>query len=379
MSPPTAQAQLSRRKGLADIGVALVLGLLATLVTAHFLDTSTATGRAVDVPALGLVAVAFGSLVIRRRMPLVTLAISTVATSAYLIASYPYGPMLVAFLIAVYTVANELPLRKSGVATGLALIVVLIHVFVPGGEGGWLDLLPGSAWVVVPFAVGTSVRASRQARQAARAESVRQQVYEERILLAREVHDIVGHGLAAIQMQADVALHVDEHQSAQTRTTLESISRASSEAFEELRTTLAEIHGPQGAPKAPPNPPGIDDIEDLCHRIRSAGATVDLVIAGEPRAVDPTASFAVYRVVQESLTNVIRHGATPKAEVRITVGDDSVEVTVTNPGVVAQQPGEGHGVSGMRQRVTGAGGTFHAGPTAEGFEVTARIPNRGKK
>ena len=376
MNRPSAQRRLSRHRDLADVAMALTLGTVALLITAVFGDAWAPDDKSIDAWALALIAAAFLSLAVRRRRPLLTLAVATLATSIYLIESYPYGPILAAFFIAVYTVASTLPLAKSATAVTVALAVLLTHVFIhPSAIGGWIGVIPGSAWAIVPFAIGTTVRVTREAREATRAEAVRHQVYEERIRLAQEVHDIVGHGLAAIQMQADIALHVDEQQAPRTRAALESISRASSEAFEELRNTLDVISGPREAPRTA-IAPGLDDIEALCARIRSTGLHIDLNIAGVRPDVTTAIGTAAYRVVQESLTNVMRHGAIPVATVDIDFTDGAVELRIVNPGPVSGTTPSGHGIEGMRRRVETAGGTLHAGASADGFEVRTRIPTR---
>lgn len=375
MSAAIPSGRATDRQDLIDLLLAIGLGTLAVLVTARFGQGWDPRNRAFDIWALILMVMAFGSLAVRRRWPLVTLGVSTLATTGYLLMGYPYGPILIAFFIAVYTVASRLPLRVAAIAVGLSLVVLLTHVFVhPVALGGGVGLIPGSAWAVVPFAIGTTVRVSRQAREAERADAMRQRLYEERLRIAQEVHDIVGHGLAAIQMQADVALHVDEHQSVGTRQALQSISRASSEAFEELRSTLEVINGSRGTASRAAISPSIDDLEDLCDRIRSTGVDVTLTILGGDRRLPGTVELTVYRVVQEALTNVIRHGAQPTVGVAVTIAEATVDVRVTNPGEVVAPLAEGIGISGMRRRVESVGGRFAAAPTHDGFEVSALIP-----
>lgn len=369
----------TRRELLVDGAIAVILGAVAILITWIATDDFSPDDRSVDAFALILVGISFGALMFRRRWPLLILSITTAATTAYLILTYPYGLILVAFFVAVYTVASRLPLRTSGIAVGIALLIMLSHVFVhPSALGGLLGLIPGSAWAVVPFAIGSTVRFSREAAEASRAEAMRQQLYEERIRLAQEVHDIVGHGLAAIQMQAEVALHVDEQQAPRTRAALESISRASAEAFEELRATL-DLVSQAGDRNREPVSPGLDDIDDLCERMRRAGLAVDLEMTPEAPKTPPAVDLAAYRIIQESLTNVVRHGPEPKAQIAVTVDDDAVDVRVVNPGATAVVPSEGRGIRGMRRRVEALGGTLFARATEEGFEVEAHLPMRVSK
>jgi len=361
-----------RRQTLLDLLLVAFLGSPALLITARFGDTWFLDDRQIGAYGLTLMVVAFASLTVRRLWPIATLAIATAATTAYLLEGFPYGPILATFFIAVYTVAARLPFRRGVVSVLVALAVLLTHVFVhPSALGGLLGIIPASAWAAVPFAIGTTVRFSRGAVEADRAEAMRRQLYEERIRVAQEVHDIVGHGLAAIQMQADVALHVEGEQTPQTRKALESISRASSEAFEELRSAL-DVVSPNRPGRGPVSP-GLADLEGLCGRMRGAGLSIDLTLTGDPRRIPPAVELATYRIAQESLTNVIRHGAVAAATLRVNVLEDAISIKVTNPGPAGGGT-EGRGLSGMRRRIEALHGTLAAGPSPEGFTVEARLP-----
>jgi signal transduction histidine kinase len=363
-----------RRTLIGDGALALAVAGASTAVTARFLDGSSVEDRLVDPLALAIVAAAGLSLVARRRWPVPVLGLVTVLTAAYLLAGYPYGPVFVSLLVAVYTVARHRPFAASAPASGLALAVVLTHLLThEAALPGWLGLIPGSAWVVVPFAIGTTVRIAAEADDAARAEALRQRLDDERLRIAEEVHDVVGHGLAAIQMQADIALHVSDRRPDQAKAALEAISRTSAEAFEELRSTLHLIRR-WGDPPLEPAAPGLHRLAELCQRIRQAGVAVELAVSGQPLDLPPAVDTAAYRVMQEALTNVIRHGAVPAATARISYGDGAVDLAVTNPGPVSSGIDGGLGIPGMRRRVEALHGTFHAGPTGEGFEVRARMP-----
>jgi signal transduction histidine kinase len=248
---------------------------------------------------------------------------------------------------------------------------MLTHVFLhPNALGGWLGLIPGAAWAVVPFAIGVSVRSARGTRAAERDEALRQHLYDQRLQLAQEVHDVVGHGLAAIQLQADIALHVDEEQPPRTRRALEAISRASKAAFDELAITLDAIHPQRSASVS-----GIDDVSELTARVREAGVAVELVIDRQTTRREEQAELAAYRVVQEALTNVIRHGEAKEAAVTLVVNDNGIDVRVTNPGRFTPPPGTGRGLAGMRRRIEALGGRFDAGPDDRGFVIEGHIPH----
>jgi signal transduction histidine kinase len=368
------------RSQIGDVLLAsalMVVGVLGTLGADHVSDDDLP----VDARGLLLVVVTVAVLVVRRRWPLATLGVAAVATSTYLVLGYPYGPILFAFLVAVYTVARHLPFTPAIVASALALVVILIHLPFRDSPLGFFGVVPGSAWVVVPFAIGVTLRLAGQAADQRRAELVRQRVYDERLRVAQEVHDVVGHGLAAIKMQADIALHVLPKQPAQAERALDAISRTSSEALDELRATLTSVRQPGAeAPRAPV--PGLGRVDELTSRMSESGIRVTVERTGTPQAVPRAVDLVGYRVVQESLTNVLRHAGSAVAEVRICYEADAVTITVANPGGEAPVAGDGTGlgIAGMRERVTALGGAFHAAPTTDGgFEVRARLPLGGEQ
>ncbi|MET8277567.1 sensor histidine kinase [Micromonospora sp. NPDC005174] len=366
----------------------LVFGVLATDLAGDNQPGSTP----VDAICLALIALAALALLLRRRAPVATLAVVTMATSTYLVLGYPYGPILLAFLFAVYTVAVRLPVRPAALAASGAFVLLVAHVFVSRGPApGWFGVLPASAWVVVPFAVGVVVRVNRetaarsraeQARE--RAEQARRQADEERLRIAQEVHDVVGHGLAAISMQAEIALHLLPKRPEQAEVALTAISRTSREALDELRVTLGAVR--RGAEREPV--PGLARLPALCDRLAGAGLAVDLRQDGDPRELPAAVDLAAYRVVQEALTNVLRHAGVASAEVTVGYRADELTVEVTDRGVGAASrfdaAGEldasagqtgGHGLAGMRERVAALGGRLTIGPRpGGGFRVWARLP-----
>jgi signal transduction histidine kinase len=356
---------------MGDIALAVALAVVGGAAAAH-----------VAVPgdgwAFAMVVLTALVLVVRRRWPLVTLAAATVLTSAYLILGYPYGPILFSFLVAVYTVACHLPLSRSAPASLAALAILLTHLLTNRTPlPGFLGLVPASAWVAVPFAIGVTVRLSRESIARARAEALRQHMYDERLRVAREVHDVVGHGLAAIKMQADVALHVLPRKPEQAEIALTAISRTSSKALDELRATLALLRRPGSDSRRSPVP-GLARLEDLRQRMGDAGVEVHLDTTGSPRALPAAVDLAGYRVVQESLTNVLRHGEAKLASVRVGYDTDAIVIAVSNPVSHVSSRGDGLGIPGMQERVTSLGGEFTAGPTPDGrFEVRATLPTGG--
>jgi signal transduction histidine kinase len=213
----------------------------------------------------------------------------------------------------------------------------------------------------------------------ARADMIRAHVDEERLRVAQEVHDIVGHGLAAIKMQADVALHVLAKKPEQAELALDAISRTSSQALDELRATLAAVRDTGGDGGRSPAP-SVARLDELRQRMGEAGLHVEVRIEGEPRELPAVVDLTGYRIVQESLTNVLRHSAAKEVTVVIRYEERALVVSATNPLTEpARHIGDGSGIAGMRHRVLDLGGTFSAGPADGRFEVTATIPIGGRE
>jgi signal transduction histidine kinase len=367
---------MARRRVLAWDGllalVLLVVGLFGTSRAAHFQhDRDPADGL-----AYLLIVVAAVALLPRRIWPLVTLAVTAVATSLYLVLGYPYGPIQIPLVIATFTVARRLPLRWSAVACGLATVGLLSHGFVGDSGEDPVSVLPFSAWMIVPFAVGVVVRVTIEANARSRAEQVREYAYEERLRIAQEVHDVVGHGLAAINMQAEIALHLLPRRPEQAGEALSAISRTSKEALDELRATLTVVRRSDASGAREPTP-GLARLDDLVERMTGTGVPVTVEVTGTPRELPTAVDLAAYRLVQESLTNVLRHAGPASATVRVAHEADGLTVTVTDTGRGSAAPAGpvGHGLRGMRERVTALGGTFEAGPgPAGGFRVQGRFP-----
>jgi signal transduction histidine kinase len=374
----TRPQPLGARALAFDIAVAVVLAIVGVTSAALASVWGVVADRPADVVGFALAVGAGLVLALRRRWPLATLAVATAMTSAYLIAGYPYGFIWLSFAVAVYTVARDRPLRQALPPAVATLPLLLVHLMTNSAAlPGLLGLAPATAWVAVPFAIGATRRLSLESAAQARAEVLRQHVNDERLRVAQEVHDIVGHGLAAIKMQADIALHVLAKKPDQAGTALNAISRTSSEALEELRATLAVVRRTSADTSRQPAP-SLTRIDELRQRMADAGLDVCLETSGAPRALPAVVDLAGYRVVQESLTNVLRHSVARTATVMVRYDDDAVHVVVTNPARDVPGARGGLGIAGMRRRVTALGGEFHAGATTDGrFEVRALIPTGG--
>jgi signal transduction histidine kinase len=334
------------------------------------------TARHLDSLGYLMIVGAAAPVLVRRIWTLPALLATTITTMTYLIIGYPYGPIFGSLVVAIYTGAMRLPARPLAIGCAVAVAGLLVHVLVvaagPQGASALVGLIPGSAWIVVPFAVGRLVRTGRDSAARSRAETARRYAYEERLRIAQEVHDVVGHGLAAINMQAEIALHVLPKRPEHAQTALAAISRTSKEALDELRATLATMRS--GAPRTPG--PGLAQLGELVARMSGTGVQVTVAVSGPQRSMPAAVDLASYRIVQEALTNVLRHAGPAAATVRVTYQPYALDIEVTDTGVgPAATTGDGHGIAGMRERVAALGGAFEAGPRGGGgFRVYARLP-----
>lgn len=326
---------------------------------------------------IAAVAVAVIGLAIRRLRPRLGYALVVAGTAAFLAGGGPYGPVLIAPALAVFSLAGELPVRRW------APLTVVLPVMISAGfwrqpyaglldPGSYVAMLFGSAALVSPALIGLLHRSRREADARERAADRRRSADEERLRIAREVHDVVGHSLSVIHLQAGVALHVLDRQPEQAATSLDAIRRTSGEALAELRSTLAMFRAPQVDPT-----PGLDRLDALVAALRAAGRTVRLDRLEVPRTLPAAVDHAVYRIIQEALTNVVRHGGDGGATVTIRPTTGGVLLEVTSEGRPVD-PGElagGSGIAGMHERAAAVGGRVSVAPRAGGgVTVTAELP-----
>lgn len=319
----------------------------------------------------------------RRVLPRTTYLAVVAATGAYLALGHPFGPVLLAPALSVHALASRYPLR-TWLPWSVALVPMLLAAGLRQPYVGFLDpgtyasLVFGVVVCLFPAMFGVLRRARREADRRDRDVELVRAASEERLRVAREVHDVVGHSLAVISMQAGVALHVLDRRPDQVAASLEAIRRTSGDALTELRTTLEAFRDTESSsPRAPL--PGLDRLDDLVAELRAVGRTVTLVDERElnerapvPAAVDQ----AAYRIVQEALTNVVRHAGSAAVTVRIAREQDRLTIKVLDDGLVsAGEVSEGHGIVGMRERARALGGDLVAGPLdGGGFGVHADLP-----
>jgi signal transduction histidine kinase len=249
------------------------------------------------------------------------------------------------------------------------------------------------AWTGMAATAGDAIRSRRAFVQAVqeraeraertREEEARRRVAEERLRIARDLHDVVAHHIALVNVQAGVAAHVMDKRPDQAKEALSHVREASRSALNELRATVGLLRQ-SGDPEAPTEPaPGLDRLDELVGTFRSAGQRVEVARADQGTALPAAVGLAAYRIIQEALTNVRKHaGAEAKAEVSVVRVGPHLEITVLDDGTgEAQRPadGGGHGLLGMRERVTALRGTLTTGPRyGGGFRVHAILPVKAR-
>jgi signal transduction histidine kinase len=329
-----------------------------------------------------LVVVACMALAWRRRRPVAVLVVSTTAVTVWTLLGYVNGAVLLAPIMALYAVATRVSVRQA-IALGVATLAALMTATAarnPFGHisGGGFYLIPALVAAALFGGIAVANRRAYTASIEARAEDVAQRrIDEERLRIARELHDVVAHTMATINVQAGAAIHVADERPGAAVEALRAIRGASKEGLRELRAILNVLRQADEADSTVPAP-GLAQVDDLIASARSAGLATTLAVTGNRRPLPPEVDLAAYRIVQESLTNVIRHAGPATATVSIGYAGTelSVEVADTGQGLTgAESSGGGHGLAGMRERAGSVGGSVEAGPRASGgYLVAARLP-----
>lgn len=344
-----------------------------------------------DTLAGVLLAAGPAALIVRRRFPVAVYAAAFASTLAYVSLGYPRGPIFFGLIVAFLTVvlAGHRVVGWVGLAAGYVAFLAVDVVFQDADPPGWIPAVGLAAWLLVLAAAGEGIRIRRiRAEDAARArdEEARRRAGEERLRIARELHDVLAHNISLINVQAGVALHLMDERPDQARTALTAIKAASKDALGELRSVLDVLRmtGPggrsisevdEGAPRTPTA--GLADLDRLVSGATAAGIDVRVVTSGTPRPLPPSVDLAAFRIVQEALTNVTRHAGQATATVSLTYGDGGLTVSVEDDGrgVNGAGPGTGNGIRGMEERAAALGGHLEAGPRpGGGFRVVASLP-----
>ncbi len=393
-------AALSERQWVVITALVALVGLATLTLVLDTRGPGPGYGRG---PGPFLVLIACAPLVVLRRWPLPVLAVATAVTGVEMAwgnAPLPLGAMLG---LATYFAASRLPRRlsiRAGVAVAAVLGIALVYATVAvKGPPLAVEAAEGFLPLVAAWFIGDSVAARRryitgleeqaERERAAEVERARNEVREERVRIARELHDVVAHTLAVITVQAGVGRRLMAKRPEEARSALESIEAIGRTAQDELRVVLGLLRDEDVEPASLVPAPRLADLTELAETVRASGVRVELRMSGADRPLSPALELSVYRVVQEALTNVVKHAPGARAMVDVEVSAGSVRVEVTDDGrpAASRSPGQqtgagapsaGHGLAGMRERVGAFGGSLAAGPLAGGgFRLLGRIPIEG--
>jgi signal transduction histidine kinase len=367
-----------------DIVIALGVAVAQVLFT-HFAARSQPEREPLGALAYTLLAAGPLALLARRRYPVAVLAFVFSTTLAYWVIGYPRGPIFLALIVAFFTVviAGYRLIAVIDLALGYFGFLWLPYLLDREPAPNPAAIVALAAWLLVLLSAAEFVRARRErARDAARMqeEEARRRASEERLRIARELHDALGHHLSLINVQAGVALHLNEELPEQTRAALDAIRQASKEALTELRSVLDILRQVDEQPPRTPTPT-LRQLDDLVSRAAAAGLQVRTETVGQVRPLPFGVDVAAYRIVQEALTNVARHAGPATATVQVAYGERDLTLQVDDDGrgpAAHATAGGGKGILGMRERVAALGGDLEAGPRpAGGFRVRARLPLDG--
>ncbi|MFE6162738.1 sensor histidine kinase [Streptomyces sp. NPDC056486] len=341
-----------------------------------------------DIPGRLLLLAGTASLLLRHRFP-ITVAYFTAGTALlYLGAGYAYGPVLITVAIGCFAavVAGYRRAAWGAVAmlwAGHLLVAHWLYRWLPpDGDAPrtWGEEIIVAVWVVAIIAVSELARVKREQwmkERAEREQAAKRRADEERLRMARELHDVLAHSISVINVQAGVGLALLDSDPEQARTALTTIKAASKEALGEVRQVLDTLRTPGDAPRAPA--PGLDRLPELVQQAASTGLTVDVDTRGRCKKLAPGVDLAAFRIVQEALTNVVRHSGSRHARVLVRYEAAALTLRVDDdgPATGADAGGSGNGLAGMRERAAALNGTIEAGSRPDGgFRVTAVLPTR---
>jgi signal transduction histidine kinase len=361
---------------VTDVTLALAMALVVAVVIAADPDAVRHAG-----PGAYLFAAGFGALVLlRRRAPRTVLVVTVLTVFTYY--TFQFAPIGMA-LPAVAAIYSAAEMRRTGWAIGGGTTLVAVATYyrtvgnTPEEALAPYDLVTNVALVAAAVALGVAVRLSREAR-VHEARAAEQRLQAERLRIARDLHDVVGHNLSVIALHAGVAAEAVGRDDDAARAALAHVRDAASGTLHELRSTVRVLRGPVGSAAADVAPTGLAGVDALARPARAAGIDVDLDLDVPPGALDGAIDAAAYRMVQECLTNVLRHAAASRVTVSARVAGGRLALRVSDDGRGAGPDlVPGSGISGMRERAALLGGSLTAGDgPGGGFVVAADLPLR---
>ncbi|MGX2998628.1 histidine kinase [Streptomyces sp. JNUCC 64] len=356
------------------------------LVGTHF-AAQTQPGREPLGPAGRVLLVCCAAALLWRwRHPVAVVLGTALGALGYLAAGYPYGPVFLVLAVAGFAAVVTGHRRAAWTALGLwwaghLLVTHTLYPWLPpAGDGAvpWGREAVLAAWLVAVLALSELGRVRHEQwhrERTARREAARRRADAERLRIARELHDVLAHSVSVINVQAGMGLALLDTDPEQARAALTTIKAASKEALGEVRQVLDTLRTPGAAPRAPA--PGLDRLPELADQAAAAGLTVRITTGGTLRPLPPGRDLAAFRIVQEALTNVVRHSGSRRAEVLLGYADDRLLIRIDDDGppTGADAGGGGNGLAGMRERAAALGGTIEAGPRPDGgFRVRGVLP-----
>ena len=365
----------------ADVAFAVIVGAIA-IVGTHFAGQNQPDHRALDAVGLALLAAGAAGLVFRRLYPGWVLIFANGITLLYLLLDYPKGPNFLITIIAFFTAVMQ---GRRLVAWAVLAAEFVLFPWLPyflGNEAAPTStkIFGLAGWLLVLANVAEMVHIRRQRIMRTREEETRRRAGEERLRIARELHDVLGHNISLISVQASVALHLMDRRPEQARVALSVIRDASKETLRELRSVLDVLRQvDEELPRSPS--PGLASLSDLVARASEAGLQAHTEVSGDLKGLPASVDLAAFRIVQEALTNVMRHSGQTSSSVHVNCNEQELTLRIDNEaGSEASRDGIGHGqgILGMKERATALGGVVEAGPRPDGgFRVFARLPLHG--
>ncbi|GAA0525262.1 histidine kinase [Paractinoplanes ferrugineus] len=364
-------------------------GLPLLVVLINMAQIAYSTGGSLGKPAIAqvvIIVIGAAALMARHRYPRSVAVVTTLCGTALPIIAPHQVVVDVATVVALYTVAVTTDRRTTVIlgAVAATLLTVSSMLWLPHHLLNIRNVLPLN-YIAVAAAVGDAVRNQRtllrqERRRTMEAEHTREsqsrlRVREERIRIARELHDVVAHHLTLVNAQAAVAHHLLRTDPERAYQALGDIKQTSRDALDELRATVGLLRD-DDEPESRQPVPSFAELDTLLDSFRKAGLDLQLTRQGTPQPLTGSADLAAYRIVQEALTNASKHGPTAHAALDLTYTEQALHITVTNPATPGHRgPGTGHGMIGMRERAESAGGRFTtSSPTEEIFGVEVSLP-----
>jgi signal transduction histidine kinase len=393
---PLIRRLAARRFNSAQLVAVDLVVVTLVIVIVEFVMTRRApkvSGSGWDLAGWTAYLVAATATLTRRQSPRLALAIAfPIALAALCLRAG--GPTVFLVVLAIYSVVTVSSRQAAAIVTAVVAGSILVATLIGGGQQVAQAAIGGVALILLGWLAGENVKANRsyasqQADRAAehaaaaaaeRAEQVSRALAEERAQIARDLHDIVAHAMSVIAVRSGVARMVIDSDPAEARAALAIIETTTRRSLHEMRMLVGVLRNPEDQPAELSPAPGLSDLDQLVADAAGAGVAVTVEIVGAARPLSPACDLSAYRILQEALTNVVRHAGPTQARVLIGYRPDGISLEVTDEGQKkpvprpAGRPGAGHGLVGMRERAALFGGRFEAGPHQGGFRVLATLP-----